>query len=233
MLPPSRKPSFAALLLCAFAFCLAAPLQAKADTVIYSNFGPNMTYNAPTGRQVTGTNFGGNVYAVSFTLTGNFTFTSAQLAISYILNGTNQLQVSLATNAPFNQPGTILETITLNNAVTSRSSVVTATSTTNTLLKAGDVYWLIARAPANDTFMAWRDSLADVSNNGSNFVYNQSHSQTGPWTRSLGARPAFQINGNPVTTAVPEPATLLLLGTGLSGAGAAARRRSARRPSSD
>ncbi len=219
---PFRKLLFAALL-CAL-LCVATAQKAQADTVIFSNFGPGMTFT--NGVYFVNGGNTGQVLAVRFTSTGNFTFSSAQLALN-LVSGTNQLQVSLATNSS-NSPGTIIETITVNNALGPLpGSVVTANSTLQPLLSAGTDYWLIAFAPAANTSIAWHQSPADPSIlPPGNFVVNNTHSQTGPWAYLVPAtRPAFQINGNPVATAVPEPTTMLLLGTGLAGITARVRKR--------
>ena len=177
---------------------------ARADPVVFSNFGPGMTFNTAQAWNVSGINFfAGRVVAQSFTPSANFTLNSLQLAMG-IIDGPNILQVMLMTSSG-GLPGTIVETITLTNAVApiGTGGIVIANSALNPLLSAGTQYWIVAFAPDDNTLMGWNLSLGDFS---SPVLLNGSHSVNGPWEFS-GPRGAFQVNG----ALVPEPATLLLL----------------------
>jgi len=204
---PSTK--FLVTIVMAVGLGLAAADEARADAVVFSNFGPGMSFNISTTWNVSGTNFyGGRVVAQSFTPSANFTFGSAQLAMG-IIGGPNILQVVLMTSSG-GFPGAIVETMTLTNAVApiATGGIVLANSTLQPLLNAGTQYWIVAFAPEDDTFMGWNLSLNDFS---TPVLLNGSHSLTGPWEFSA-PRGAFQING----ASVPEPATMLLLGTSLT-----------------
>ena len=199
---------------------------ARADQIVFSNFGPGMTFNTVTGVTVSGSNVvGGQVVAQAFTPSGDFTFSSAQLAMG-IIGGPNILQVVLMTSSG-GFPGAILETITLSNAVAPFTSagIVLANSTLHPVLESGTQYWLVAFAPEADTNMGWMLSLNDFSTLNRS---NSFHSLTGPWP-AVGFRGfAFQINGTPV----PEPGTLWLLSPALAAIALRGYRRRTTRASS-
>ncbi|HJP93007.1 MAG TPA: PEP-CTERM sorting domain-containing protein [Pyrinomonadaceae bacterium] len=192
--------------------------EARADTVVFSNFGPGMTFNELQGFAITGSNLlGGAIPALAFTPSGTFTFSSAQLAMN-LVTGPNDFQVLLMTSSG-GLPGNIIETITLTDAVPMfPPQIVVANSALHPVLTAGTQYWLVAFAPEPSTFGIWNLSLNDFSTpQARGFV-----SPTGPWiVPNTLIKPAFQINGEPV----PEPSTMLLLGTGLATLGTAVRKR--------
>jgi len=198
---------------------LASAGAARADQIIFSNFGPGMTFDTATGALISGSNvLGGRVVAQAFTPSADFTFSNAQLAMG-ILSGPNILQVVLMRSSG-GFPGTILETVTLTNAVAPFTSagIVLANSTLHPMLNSGTQYWLVAFAPDANTSMGWMQSLNDFS---SLFRANSFHSLTGPWPE-VGLRGfAFQLEGTPV----PEPATMLLLGPALAVIALRGRRR--------
>ena len=191
---------------------LATADATRADQIVFSNFGPGMTFNTVQSIGVTGSNIsGGQILAQAFTPSGDFTFSSAQLAMG-IIGGPNILQVVLMTSSG-GLPGNIIESITLTSAVAPLTSpgIVLANSALHPPLNAGTQYWLVAFPSNPDTNMSWPLSLNDFSTP----VVRGFNSLTGPWFPVLGPsvpRLAFQINGAPV----PEPATMLLLGPALA-----------------
>src|SRR5215472_10783804 len=114
IMPTLTKLSFTLVIVLVLSFAAAG--EVRADAIVFSNFGPGMTFNVPQAWNVSGTNFfGGRVVAQSFTPTVNVAFSSAQLPMG-IINGPNLLQVLLMTSSG-GLPSTIVEAITLTDAV--------------------------------------------------------------------------------------------------------------------
>lgn len=122
-------------------------------------------------------------------------------------------------------PGNVIEIITLTNAVPPFGSggIVVANSALRPVLTLGTQYWLVAFPSDPNVSMAWNLTFNDLSTPG--LFIDDSVSLSGPWRSASGPAAAFQINGEPV----PEPATMLLLGSGLVMLGARYRRCRARR----
>jgi hypothetical protein len=190
--------------------------EARADAVVFSNFGPGMTFNQTQGFAVAGALVDPVIPAHAFTPLETFTFSSAELAMA-LVGGPNHFQVLLMTSSG-GLPGNIIETITLIDAVpVSPSGIVAANSALHPVLTSGTQYWLVVFAPEPTTFGIWNFSLNDFSTPQA-FGFT---SPTGPWVVNNVTRSAFQINGEPI----PEPSTMLLLGTGLAALGTAVRKR--------
>jgi hypothetical protein len=204
-------------------FVGALAATARAD-VVFNNFGPGDAF-AASGRILEGESVGMTAdvdQAASFTVgtVGAF-LTDVTLGIGVRDSpaiGTGPLDVILAADAA-GLPGAALRTLPINVNSTGDQTVTVSDGGT-LLLTANTTYWVIA--DAKTTFDgAWRfNSTGDVGN-------NAGRSNIGPWTLfSNDDRYALRVEGRP---AVPEPATIVLVGTALTSICSCCRRNRARR----
>ena len=210
----------------ALALIFAASASEMRADVLFSNFGPSQTYVGNSWWNVGSTSLGTQDIAFSFTPTTTGALTGADLALASASTGIAPLTVFIESSSG-GAPGAVLDTLTQVGAFPGypATSVVNFTCSGSCVtLDAGTTYWIVGQETNSADEADWLYSFSDTGT----WFYNETGSSTGPWTTATAGNTfsAFDVTGTPSTTPpVPEPGSLALLGSGLVGVLAAARRK--------
>jgi hypothetical protein len=190
---------------------LLVPLGARADSVIFSNFGKGLGFN-PTEGWVGPS--GPDDFAVSFTPSSDVDLSQIFLAIlwesAYPPNSTTVELVNSTNGAPGT---TVLESWS-GLAVPSQSfsPPVTLTSGPGVFLSDGTQYWIVVEAEGSDFWFENNSGQTETFDFGSGTSWSVIDPSAG---YPVGTTtPAYKVTG---TAPVPEPATMSLLVFGLLG----------------
>lgn len=208
------------LLILALVFLESAP-QLKADT-IYTNFGSSQSVELQVWTIDNEGLDNDVVRAFSFVPTETATSTDAILALVKPSNNKASPAISVyIESSAGGEPGIILGSLTQVGNVSSQllSDQVEFTCASCPVLQAGTTYWIVAFESSTDSGVEWLSSPFDVV---PPQYANLTGSPTGPWTRlnSSGLdnrNAAFEIDGTPLPSTVPEPPILLMFCSGLTG----------------
>jgi hypothetical protein len=193
----------------------AAPGICRADTVLFSNYAPSFGYvlngGDTVGNDLEGANWGaGDAFVSSAT---------AQLSSIYVtptceIGCRDPLIINLTANAG-GKPGAVIESFSVPASVLGAFGVFNSPLMLNSVLHptltAGTEYWVTLTTDLNNTLVWNWNSIGQVS--------SEAASTDGglTWTAPSGlATGALQVNGAATTSAVPEPASIALLVTGLA-----------------
>lgn len=213
-----------ALLVCLLVPCVGQ--KCLADSVVYSNLGTGadvyngFAFSAILGSSGEGSHGLASYTAESFTPANSYHFTELEVALAYFGFGTDSVTVDLMSDA--GGPGTVLESWSVSNlaAPSTCCTLQTLSGNGSILLDAGTPYWLAINLGDDTTDAGWNDNTTGASgtiaiNRGSGWVLD------GP-VNDIGA---FEVDGIPAASTIPEPSTLVLLGSGLLGFVGTLRRR--------
>ena len=191
-----------------FLVCSGVPAAASAQLVVTSTFGPGDTYDPFSGWSIS------PVQSVSerFAYNGPAGYSLSQIRLA-LFAPASPFTVSFLTGSDMNT-ATVLESW---STFSTSPGIVSLSSSLTPELLTGQEYWV---SVMNNSSTGWYWSVQG----GQGIMYTHGNA-TGPWLDCpTCASEAFDVTVTAVTS-TPEPATMVLMGTGLLGVFATAHRR--------